>query len=392
MKRYLKSHKIITLILYATLIGALFLFRQMPYMGEDILTYSLIRAIAPAVFGLFLIIHPILYVVIYYRNRPKKSDRDTLEAQQALEQEDYNNDIIQTINQNFEEKERTLDILFSRTGIMMLLTFAFGIFLVWLQMDNIRDCIKDYNKEPVIITLTDAKMKYRSSRKRSSGRYTLSGTDASREYHYFSLGTIPNQEIMDAINTKSPTIQILCCPNSDSPVSMEVQFDDGSILSLPEGRMDTNMENNTSDTTNPDSDHNSNKTWNELEAEEAASTQETTKQEENASTQEERRGEADAYEELDLEDIELYGVQIGDSYGDSKFTLKQNGYDDMYYAVLDGYEAYSNALKQIKERYSIPDGLYCDILIQKDGDIELILVFDLETEALTDIVARKRVE
>ena len=194
---------------------------------------------------------------------------------------------------------------------------------------------------------------------------------------------------MDLINSEASHIVVLYYPYTESPVYIDILFEDGRILRYPGGTLST-TQGATVDVTDSDKESNTFTTQ-----ENESSTTDSLSEDANTSeetTTKERRGEADSYEELSLEDAELYGVQLGDPYGASKLTLKQNGYDDMYYAIWDGFEAYSNALKQLKERYNVPNDMYCDILIQIDGDIELILVFDLETKELVDIIARKRIE
>lgn len=96
------------------------------------------------------------------------------------------------------------------------------------------------------------------------------------------------------------------------------------------------------------------------------------------------------YSEVAIEDLDLPEIQIGDDYVTVVQELAALPAGECYEMIFPGHDRYEEYLrdwKDIKEKYEITQQQKFNILYK--DDIELIIIYNAETDAIEEIFARR---
>ncbi len=241
-----------------------------------------------------------------------------------------------------------------------------GVFIL-LGIFSVFSWKSDYEKGYTGVTLRDTNVEYIPTAHRPAGgniavsgkKYQLTGTSGGKKYEFeFFEGEI-SDEICDLIKTQAPEIKVIYYKATKSLVQLQIYLADGSVRVWPQepaaqGAMEESVQ--------------------------------ASEDVETVTLLEPQWTDETTLEEIPLENVELYGVKVGDSGTDAFRILCENGYW-ITMVTPDNVADVEAEKEAIVKEYGISENQTLRIL-RKDN-VQVILVCDKESIEVEQIITRQ---
>lgn len=333
----------------------------LPRMGMKVLRYALIKFLSLAFLGLSLIVVSVESLI-----RGEQENTTDGRPQQK------------TLEEIYESRG-------DHTGLVGIILLVGGIALLLYGGSKVVGCIQDMRSGPVRITLESTQIG--NIAKVEEGievfSYDLYGTANGEVFKFRIYAEETDESLMRRTNYLAPEVTVIYYPKTKAIVQMQILFEENDKVVLPyderayDSRTLEKLPVGQSDGM-PDEEE-----YEEYKEKLSGPT--------SAPAQEVYVPMKQEYSEVDLEDLGLPEIAIGDNYVEVSKELMALPEGECYESgllnsVLNSDE-YLQKLKGVISEYGVTGTQGCDILC--NDDIELILIYNSETYAIEAVYARR---
>ncbi len=285
-------------------------------------------------------------------------------------------------------RQESLEELYEKrgdhTGLLGVAVFIGGIILTIYGATHVVSDIRDVQNGPVRITLESTKIG--NIKQVEAGKevsvYDLYGSAGGEVFKFRIDAGEADENLMRRINYLSPEITVIYYPETKAIVQIQILFEENDKVVLPYGERAYDSKSLEKLPIGQNEDM--------LDEEEYKEYTQKVNQPTPAPTSSIFVSMRQEYSEVELEELGLTEISIGDNYKEVSKKLMSLPEGECYKsALLDAvlYNEYFQKLKGVISEYGITGTQGCDILYK--DDIELILIYNTETYAIEAVYARR---
>ncbi len=284
-------------------------------------------------------------------------------------------------------RQKTLEEVYenrkNHTGLIGIIVLAGGIILLLYGGSKAIGCLQDMKNGPVQITLESTRMGDKSqseTKGTDAGDYDLYGVANTELFTFRISGKEMDENLVRRINYLTPEIIVVYYPKSKAIIQVQIFFAEDDKVVLPYGERAYDP-----------------KSLEKLPVGKGEAIEDVEAYKEYTEAVNEPTPTPgpfvpmrQEYSDVDIEDLGLPEIKIGDDYitvAQELVALPEGESYEMIFPGDDKYEEYFQDMINIKKNYELTEQQRFDILYK--DDIELIIIYDAETRAIEEIFARR---